>query len=158
MKQLAVGYIMRFMPDGHPNANGSGYVMEHVRIAAIALGRAIPRGCDVHHVDGNKSNNANSNLVICDSGAYHRLLHFRMRVLAAGGDPDTERVCGKCRKCLPFAKFSLSKNSYCHYCKSCSAIQTAAWQKANPERVREQRAEFKNRRRLAGKCLAEEIL
>lgn len=38
---------------------------EHVHIAEKALGKAIPKGSVVHHVDENPANNAAENLVIC---------------------------------------------------------------------------------------------
>ena len=66
---------------------------EHILIAERALGRYLPDGAEIHHVDENKRNNANRNLVICQDSAYHKLLHVRTRVLKAGGDPDTERIC-----------------------------------------------------------------
>lgn len=69
---------------------------EHVAIAEAAIGKRLPSGAVVHHVDGNKFNNANTNLVVCDSQAYHMLLHARTRVVEAGGDPDIQAVCSKC--------------------------------------------------------------
>lgn len=49
---------------------------EHV---ARVLGYALPRKAQVHHVDENPRNNANTNLVVCEDAAYHKLLHRRMR-------------------------------------------------------------------------------
>jgi hypothetical protein len=69
---------------------------EHVAIVEAALGKRLPVGAVVHHVDGNKFNNANANLVACDSQAYHMLLHARTRVIKVGGDPDIQAVCSKC--------------------------------------------------------------
>jgi hypothetical protein len=67
-------------PD-HPRANTRGYVYEHILVAESVLGHSLPAGAVVHHVDGNKHNNAPGNLVICEDDAYHRLLHTRMRRL-----------------------------------------------------------------------------
>lgn len=69
---------------------------EHIVIAAAALGRPIPTGAEVHHADGNSLNNHPSNLVICESHAYHQLLHRRSRALLACGDPDKLR-CFACK-------------------------------------------------------------
>lgn len=52
-------------------------IREHILVAAKALGKPLPIGAVVHHVDGNKSNNKTSNLVICPNDAYHKLLHKR---------------------------------------------------------------------------------
>src|SRR5262245_41632863 len=37
----------------------------HVLMAEAAVGHPLPPGAKVHHVDGNRWNNANANLVIC---------------------------------------------------------------------------------------------
>jgi len=81
------GYPHVKMPD-HPNADRFGWVHEHVVVAARALGRGIPPGAEVHHIDGDKYNNAPSNLVLCESHEYHWLLHTRQRALDACGHAD----------------------------------------------------------------------
>lgn len=90
------GYIKVYEP-AHPNANGWGYVSEHVVVAARALGRPLPLGAVVHHVNGNKSDNRPGNLVICPDNAYHRLLHVRTDAMRACGDP-TWRKCDFCKQ------------------------------------------------------------
>lgn len=52
---------------------------EHIVVAERALGRRLPKGAIVHHVNLDTHDNRPSNLVICPSEAYHRLLHKRMR-------------------------------------------------------------------------------
>lgn len=96
---------------------------QHVRIAERVLGRTLPAGAEVHHVDGDKRNNAHRNLVICQDTTYHRLLHIRAAVLAAGGDPNTQRLCGGCRTVKPFDAFckatrkrALGRQSQCREC------------------------------------------
>lgn len=69
---------------------------EHVLIAEKALGHSLPKGVLVHHIDENKKNNANSNLLICPAW-YHNLLHLRLRALRACGDPSW-RKCVHCKK------------------------------------------------------------
>jgi hypothetical protein len=76
------------------SVNGKDRPM-HVVIAEKALGRPLPKGLEVHHVDMNKTNNENSNLVICPSRAYHRLLHQRMDALRESGNADFIR-CSVC--------------------------------------------------------------
>src|SRR2546425_2225782 len=74
-------------------------------VAERAVGHALPRTVIVHHHDENTLNDRNDNLVICEDRAYHLLIHMRMRVLKAGGDPDSEKICDRCEKPLPFSAF-----------------------------------------------------
>lgn len=70
------GYVRRYTP-GHPRADRSGRVLEHILVAEKALGKMLPPGTEVHHVNGDKSDNRNSNLVVCPDGGYHQLLEVR---------------------------------------------------------------------------------
>lgn len=69
---------------------------DHVRIAEAILGKPLPPGAVVHHIDGSRTNNEPSNLVICPDRAYHNLIHARMRALDATGNPNALRcnICG----------------------------------------------------------------
>ena len=70
---------------------------EHILIIEKALGRKIPKGARTHHVDGDGLNNKNQNLVLCDSDAYHQLLHKRQRALSSCGHANW-RFCSYCLK------------------------------------------------------------
>lgn len=76
---------------------GRGYVSEHVFLAENAIGKRLPVGAEVHHVDGNPGNNTPSNLVICPDRSYHRLLHRRTEALSACGNADA-RKCWICKQ------------------------------------------------------------
>ncbi len=89
-------YTCHLMPE-HPNADKQGYVFAHVLIAENALGKFLPIGTIVHHIDEDGNNNHKNNLVICQDRAYHNLLHQRMRALKAFGNPNA-RKCKFCKQ------------------------------------------------------------
>lgn len=68
---------------------------QHIFLAEKALGKKLPSGAMVHHVDENRQNNDPKNLVICPSQAYHQLLHKRQKAFEDCGNPSFER----CRIC-----------------------------------------------------------
>ena len=67
------GYVMVRVPDRKA-------VAEHILRAEKVLGRRLKRGECVHHVNGDKADNRNKNLLVCSRG-YHIALHFKMALL-----------------------------------------------------------------------------
>ena len=105
-------------------------MLEHVLIAERALGHALPAGAVVHHVNEQTLDNRPSNLVICQDGAYHQLLHSRMRVLRAGGNPNTQKQCGSCGEVKSRDEFYPAKvGSFgtMHRCKACGAAHNLVY-------------------------------
>lgn len=88
----SLGYV-RIRSPNHPRAS-KGSVYQHVLVAEAALKKFLPDGAVVHHIDGNRANNRNDNLLVCNQG-YHRLLHQRMDALAACGHAGW-RKCYHC--------------------------------------------------------------
>ena len=72
---------------GGKTIDGEGYthiripyrdVREHRLIVEKILGRLLTENEVVHHIDENRSNNINSNLLACSRG-YHQLLHKKLK-------------------------------------------------------------------------------
>lgn len=61
------------------------YKLAHHSVAERALGRPIPSGVVVHHVNEDRQDNRPGNLVICQDQSYHQLIHRRSRALRACG-------------------------------------------------------------------------
>jgi hypothetical protein len=97
----------------------------HVARAERALGHPLPLKAVVHHADGSKDPNAP--LVICENQAYHRLLHMRMRIKAAGGNPNTDRICRYCRALNPIGEFVKMRQPETWHCLLCSRAHSKAY-------------------------------
>jgi hypothetical protein len=72
----------------------------YIVVAERALGKPLPKGAQVHHVNGDTHDNRSRNLVICQSDSYHKLLHKRTRILRTGGNPNTQGICTSCKQLI----------------------------------------------------------
>lgn len=98
--------------------DGQSKRFAHVLIAEAAIGRRLPIGAEVHHANGNRLDNRPTNLVICPSRAYHKLLHTRMDALAACGNPNF-RKCPFCKEYDATENLRHNKSSRYYYHASC---------------------------------------
>lgn len=136
-KGLCIKHYGRFRRHGAPilvnSAHGEsinffGYrsyrgELEHIKIAETTLGRKLPKGTVVHHVDENRLNNMPDNLVIC-SRSYHMTIHARMRARDACGNPNW-KACQFCGKFDDLASLYTNPKGTSHYHKSCRAAARA---------------------------------
>lgn len=100
-------------------------VMRHVLIAERAIGKRLPKGAQVHHVDLDRSNDANDNLVICPNAAYHQLLHRRTAALDACGHADWIQ-CSQCKGWSPPDQLRVYKASGNKWHPACARKARAA--------------------------------
>lgn len=98
-------YNVRQAP-GSLVAIGGGYLTQrvdgvkklaHVRMVEKILGRVLPPGVEVHHVNEVTSDNRPENLVVCQDRQYHRTLHARQRALDACGNANWKH-CTYCKQ------------------------------------------------------------
>lgn len=81
--KVSNGYTKINMPN-HPRADLHGYVYTHIVVAENALGKSLPPQAEIHH-HSSGARFDNTQLVICQDTAYHKLLHKREAALTACG-------------------------------------------------------------------------
>ena len=82
-KRTNAGYIAIYKPD-HPNANVTGYVLEHRLVMENTLGRYLQKNEIVHHINGNKKDNRPENLQLMTRST-HQSYHLAERNRARAG-------------------------------------------------------------------------
>lgn len=129
--QVKFGY--RKLTTGKGIASVGREIASHRERAEKTLGKPLPLGAVVHHADGTKRDDAP--LVICQDNAYHHLLHFRMRVKSAGGDPNNDLMCSSCKRPKPKTDFQKNRAHRYGYNPNCRACESAR-HRAQKERKR----------------------
>jgi len=72
------GHILEYCPD-HPACNARGMVLQHRLVMECKLGRFLTGQEVVHHIDNDKTNNHEDNLLLFPNQKAHVLYHQRKR-------------------------------------------------------------------------------
>lgn len=70
-------YILLYSPE-HPFKTKKGYVAEHRLVAEKMIGRYLTKDEVVHHINGVKTDNRESNLMVFDNSSEHYFFHKKM--------------------------------------------------------------------------------
>lgn len=106
---------------------------EHILLVEKVLGRKLPEGAEVHHFDGNRTNNKHSNLIVCQDHAYHMLLHRRARAYKACGHADWLK-CFFCKTWDDTINLNVTENSKSgvkSYHQDCRRKHDRRWHRVN---------------------------
>jgi hypothetical protein len=126
----AMGYrVARPAENGRVHRNG--YVLEHIAVVERALGRPLPKGAVIHHVNGDRTDNRPQNLVVCPDQAYHLLLHKRQRAFDACGHADW-RKCTYCGEYDDPSRMYLSRTGSQAHHRECRNRMLRAKRQARP--------------------------
>lgn len=89
-------YRTLYAPD-NPRARTSknSHVREDVLVVEAAAGIYLPSKTEIFHVNGDKSDSRNSNLVVCQDRKYHYLIKKRQRAYLATGNAHALQ----CKRC-----------------------------------------------------------
>ena len=126
-------YVLVYSPN-HPYRGKHGCVEEHRLVVERIIGRFLKPTEVVHHTDEDTFNNKSYNLVACENGGYHNLLHQRKIAFEACGHASWR----KCKFCKAYddIKNMTSTGNRSWYHKSCRNIYRK--QKRAEQRILEQ--------------------
>ena len=103
------GYRLRWVGKGHRLADVRGYAYEHRVIAETVIKRNLRKGEQVHHINGNKTDNRPENISVKSSIFHHRVEHRKLKSkrLRFPGESNPIIFCG----CGCGKKFSVFDSS-----------------------------------------------
>jgi hypothetical protein len=112
--QQGKGYWMIYMPE-HPRAY-KGYILEHIVLMEIKIGRSLRKGEEIHHM-GRRDDN--TRIKLCKNRVHHFLLHMRLKAVRAGVLPSW-RKCKFCKKWDKPENLFINNSTWACYNRKCS--------------------------------------
>lgn len=106
------GYPIIYRPDRDDTIGNSGCVYVHILVAEKKLGRRLLPGEVVHHVDENKSNFSEDNLIVFKTKADHARFHKTGSIEKDGDVYISPKLCKKCGKPLDRLNGIVCKECY----------------------------------------------
>ena len=106
--------------------NGNEEKRIHRLIVEEVLGKSLPKGAVVHHIDGNYLNNAKNNLIVLQNSQEHKRLHTLQRLQNLGVEFGRTHYCYKCKEIKSVecftkgARYHTGLNQICKVCASIS--------------------------------------
>jgi hypothetical protein len=107
---------------------------EHREIAESVLGKKLPIGAVVHHINGDHYDNRKDNLVICENRSYHIYLHHREIAFKSCGNANYKK-CYICKKFDKIENLDFYRNREVSRHRECHKLQQRIF-KTN-KRIRE---------------------
>ena len=87
------GYVLVRVGIDHPLADVRGYAYEHRLVASEKLGRLLIKGEQVHHINGDKTDNRPENIIVVSCLQEHRSFHRKSNNLRLFGSENPMRQC-----------------------------------------------------------------
>lgn len=97
-----------------------GKQREHRAVWEEANG-PIPEGAVIHHIDGNPSNNALDNLMLCPDQRHHMRLQHGWRLV----DGEWHKPCSRCGDVKPTSDFYRRRTGSAEFVSRCKACELA---------------------------------
>ena len=109
-------YLCTFCPD-NPRATKEGYVYVHVLAAEQKLGRYLTKEECVHHIDEDKYNNTEENIIVFKTNADHAAFHKGVEAVQDGDVwwCPNKKACLVCPIC---GEPKSNKSKICHTCRT----------------------------------------
>lgn len=137
------GYRLIYEPN-HPQSmksdNWNGYIYEHVFVMENELGRPLQSDEVVHHLDGNKTNNRTSNLIVLLRSQHAKIEYWlscgapslksdgENRMNSGKPNWNSAKFCKRCDKAL--------QNTCKNYCsKECSFLSSRKVERPSKEEL-----------------------